>query len=255
MLKKTFVLVGAALLLTSCASEHPTPVTVPQSAKTIAIVSSIPPQIRVAETGITVLQRGYEIVQVPDWHLDDISADAASATLALRYDVVRAKTDAWIDDSVYNLDKIIGRTGALSKFVRDHAHVEKPVDLYLLISLDDTPQPYDQSSTVLVGVGVSKMRHIFYTLPPAVHTFVRLTLIDGKTFEVIATTPVEHTPRGAGGILGMPESSPTENLDNFDWKDPWSKMSEAQHDVIRATLTTLLSASVTYTIKEMQLAP
>jgi hypothetical protein len=254
-LSKFGFLILSALSLTSCADNRPPPVTVPPSAKTIAIVSSIPPAIRIATTGLTVFENALDVVDVPDWHLDDAAADAASAALVPRYEVVRARIDGWVVDTDTKLDKLVSQTSALTKQIRERAHTDAPVDLYLVISLSNTAQPYVDRPNVFIGVGARKMRHIFYTLSPVVHTFLQMSVLDGKTYDVIATTPLQIAPRNWGSLITVSASSPIGELKNFEWKDTWHEMSAAQHDLIHDQLVTLLSQSVTYTIREMQLAP
>jgi hypothetical protein len=245
----------AALVLTSCAPLRPETVDVPPADKTIAVVSSIPSQIRIATTGMTVFENALDVVDVPDWKLADVAADAATSQLSPYYMVVRASVSGPIVDSDTKLDKAFKGTWSIEDQLRQRVHADQPVDLYLVISLGNAAQPYTGMPNVGVGIGVSKMRDPFRTRPPVVHTYLQMTVIDGKTQKLIATRPLENSPSPSGELFGGTVTTPTEPLDGFQWKDYWHEMSDAQQDLIRDRIKALLASAVAYTIREMHLVP
>jgi hypothetical protein len=245
----------ATLVLASCAPLRPETVDVPPSDKTIAVVSSIPSQIRIATTGLTVFENALDVVGVPDWKLADVAADAATSQLSPYYTVVRASLNGPIVDSDTKLDKTFKDTWSIEDQVRQRIHTDRPVDLYLVISLGNAAQPYTGLPDVGVGIGVSKLRDPFRTRPPVVHTYLQMTVIDGRTQKLIATRPLEHSPSPSGELFGGTVATPTEPLNGFEWKDYWHEMSDAQQDLIRDRIKALLASSVAYTMREMRLIP
>ena len=242
-------LLAATLLIAGCAS-RPEPVAVPASAKTIAVVSAVPPEFRVATTGMTVFENALDVVDVADWHLDDVAADAAMAALSARFQPVRAKVDGPVKDLDTKLDKLFGGTDQLSEQVRRTVQVEKPVDLYLVVMPSGE---YRGLPNINIGVGISKVRVPFGTNPPAVHTYLKLALLDGQTLKVIGEAPVRKAPGKPPGHAAQ-KDHPSERLDGFEWKNNWHEMSEAQQDLIRDRVKALLTESIPYTIREMRLS-
>src|SRR5581483_11054712 len=94
-------------------------------------------------------------------------------------------------DSDTKLDKAFSKTWAIEDQVRERVHTDRPVDLYLVISLGNAAQPYTEAPNIGIGIGVDKMRNLFTTFSPLAHTFLQMTVIDGQTHKLIATRPLE----------------------------------------------------------------
>lgn len=245
-------LLAAASLLASCAN-RPETLATPPPAKSIAIVASVPPQIRIG-TKAAIIENTLDIVDVPEWHLDDVAANAATEVLSTRYKVNRATLNGWVFDDDSKLDKAVNQTWSIEDEVRTHAHVDNPVDLYLVITRSNTADPYlGDYQKGFIGVGISKWWNIFTTMPPLAHTYLQMTVSDGKTFKVIASTTLEDAPRKTGAFNLFEVSAPTEELEGFEWKDYWHEMTEAQHTFVHDHIVNLLRRSIIYTVKKMKL--
>lgn len=241
----------AIFVLASCTNIQPDTVSVPATAKTIAVVVSIPPQIRIATTGLTVFENALDVVDVPDWHLTEIAKGAAIDALSRRFQIVPASVDGTIVDSDAKFDKMLDSSLAIESEVRSRVHTAVLVDLYLVISLGNTAQPYDPRPNVYYGIGVSKERNMFRTFAPVAHTFLQMTILDGRTDKVIASRPLGNTPTAGWSSRDLP----VDPLQGFAWKDYWHEMTDAQHDLIREHIQKLLATSVAYTIHKMNLVP
>jgi hypothetical protein len=110
-------------------------------------------------------------------------------------------------------------------------------------------------------IGVDKMRVPFGDSPPVVHTFLLLSVIDGKTMKTIYDTPLMLDPgtlpkRGLAELLNLnqPAVFPGMPLEDFDWQDNWSDMTEAQHQQIEQATKDLLTQSIIYTLSQMAIA-
>lgn len=247
---RIFLLV--AIFLSSCATKPDKFSPIDSQGKTIAIISSIGPRIIVGTTGITVFENAKDVVEVPEWNLDSIATQSANAALSPRFAIIPATRNAMIVDSDTRLDKSVSTNYAISDAVRTKAHIESAVDLILIISLSNTAQNYTGRSTVDYGVGVSKWRDPFATRPPHVHTFLEMTILDGRNYNVISQSPLKiHSKTRT--MFGGDESVPIDPIDDFEWKDHWVEMTAEQHEIIHQKISELLKEAIPFTIQKMGL--
>jgi hypothetical protein len=246
---KAIYLLGALLVLNGCASP-PIESRIPPTAQTIAIVSEIPPQIRIATSGMTAFENALDIVDVPDWNLRAIADDAAKAVLSPRFQIVTATTDDVVADDTSQLDRAFAGEASLEDQIRTRIHPTAPTDLYVIIAPGDRAHVQARLPNVLLGIGVSKVRNPFHTDPPLVHTFAEIIVADAKSDKVLSVESLRITPT-AHGLLGITYNAPSEPLDDFEWHDHWIEMSKAQQGLIHDRLTDLLRRAVTYTLHGM----
>lgn len=245
------LLIGCALLLAGCASE-PTDVNLPSPGRSISIVSCVPPNIRIATFGL-LAGKALDIVDVSDWHLDQVASNAAAKVLAPRYQIILASVDRPIVDGDAPINHVFRGEDALEDQIRSYVHPAGPVDYYVILAVGVRGEPHEDAPYIFQDIGVSKMRNIFRTLPPVAHTFLEVILADARTDKVLSITALEDYPRRAR-LFGIKQYMPEKPLDGFEWHDYWHEMSDAQHDLIKTTLTHLLQESVAYTLGDMKIS-
>jgi hypothetical protein len=246
---KFVALLGIALALGACASE-PIESSIPPTAKTIAIVSELPSQIRIATSGMTAFENALDVVDVPEWNLPAAADDAAKVALSPRYQIVQATVDGEVADNNSKLDRAFVGESSLEDQIRSRIHPAVPVDLYLIIAAGDREHVQARLPNIGLGIGVDKVRNPFHTDPPVVHTYAEIVLADATSGKVITIQPlrIPPTPRG---LLGITYDAPIDLLDGFQWHDHWGEMSATQHQLIQDRLTHLLQRAVTYTVQQM----
>lgn len=252
MIRKLAILGALTLLLAACAAPQIPIVAVPPSTRTIAVVPSIPPNFRVATTGITAFENALDIVDITDWHLDDVAFEAAASVLSPRYQVVRV--DADVVDADTKLDQMLNGSSSLEKQAGKFIRKDSPADLYLVISLSNTAQPYRELHNVYVGVGISKMRDLFVIRDPSVHTYLMVTVLDGKTGKTLVTTPLQK-PSGQTASPFQDSSEPKETVEGIAWKDYWHEWDAGQQDLVRDRTRALLAQAVVNTVRQLRIVP
>lgn len=245
------ILILTALILAACAQTERPITSIPQSGKTVAVVPSVPEQIRMAATGLTIFENSIDLVDVPDWHLNDVAFDAASAVLSPRYRVIRVAPDVTLDDPESKLDKSTHST-RFETIVKQHVHAPQPVDFYVVISPSAVADTYTGRPNVLRYIGVSKFRDIFVTRAPVVHTFLLMTVLDGTTFKTLGYSALTISPEESKRLYDG-EGFPAQRLEGFTWQNNWGDLSEAQQALVEDRVKYLLSTSIKYTLEKMQL--
>jgi len=263
-MRRSLYFLALAGLLAACNTKPAAPpvVAVPPTAKTVAVAVYLPPVLRLETTGLTAFELSTDIVDIPDWQLDKVAADAATAALKPQFTVEPATLDGPV--TVRGLSQIDRWMGAKETDVgaelRGHIHADQPADLYLVISAAPESTLRSTGKTIIgnritipmIGIGVYKERHILRTIAPLAHVYLLMAVVDAHTYSALATTGL----RLAGGQMwyGTP-NMPMEPLDNFEWHDDWRDMSAAQHDLIHNQIVSLLTASIGYTIRQIELVP
>lgn len=264
MRRSVYFLALACLLLAACDTKPAAPpvVMIPPTAKTIAVAVIIPPVLRLETTGLTAFELSTDIVDIPDWQLDKVAANEATAALTPQFTVESATVDAPITiRPLSQIDRWMGaQTDDVGAELRGHIHADRPADLYLVIFSEPEASLRSTGKTTVgnritiptLGIGVYKERHILRTLAPQAHVYLLMAVVDGHTFSTLALTGLRMaTGRSAIGTTDMPVVP----LDNFDWHDDWRDMTAAQHDQIHSQIVSMLTASVGYTIQQIELVP
>lgn len=246
-MRNLFAVLLASIFVAGCAAQQVPVVNVPPSAKTVAIVPSLIPQFRVATTGLTAFENHLDLVDMRSWHLDDVIYSAAASTLSGRFEVSRATADSVIIDTDSRFDKAVAGENDVATAVRDHVHADKPVDLYIVFCASAASHPYYGRPNILEDIGISKLRDPFITRAPGLHTFLLVTVVDGKTFKAIAALPLYDDPTKTYARLTGSEY-PSRALDGFDWKDNWNELTDGQHRMVIEQTKSLLSEAVAYTL-------
>jgi hypothetical protein len=244
-LGKSSILSGLALaLLSACTAQPPLPPPPTGPIQTIAIASAIGSDIMLGQTGSARSDDMSQSIAVPDWDLDGIAIAAAETSLARRFKVVAASPPAEdappLDSTAAILDA--ARKGTLSR---------TPADLILVISLSSTAQNRQGHPTIDYGVGVSRWRGTpLFSRPPYVHAFLAMTLIDGRSFTVVAQAATKIKARQQS-VLGEDDSLPFVPLENFEWQDHWADMTNRQHEQIHQLIATLVRESVPFSLARL----
>jgi len=243
------------LALTGCAEKQDRLVTTPPPGKTVAVVVSIPPQIRVATTGMTAFENALDIVEVAEWHLDDVAFDAAALPLSQRYQVSRIMPKNKIFDYDTLLDKSVKTTTAIEKQTNAFVDANHGADIYIVICLGNTAGPYHGNKpNIFYDIGISKYRGLFTTLDPVAHTYLMMVAIDGKTLKTIASMPIRY-PHTQRYRLQEWDDEAGAALEGFEWHDHWREMSPPQQDLIRDKIQGLLRDSISYSVKKVMALP
>jgi hypothetical protein len=243
--------VGAASIfvcLTACAN-RPSAVAVGaiKPDASIGIVASIPPELRI-ESGSAFSGLHVDLVDVTQWRLSALAADAAMRTLSTRYKIVPTTVSGYIVDTDVKLEKAFNETRAIETQTRDRVHVDGSVDYLLVICYGNAAQPYRPGAADMVAVGVKKM-YTVWNRPPVLHTYLQVSLLDGKTDRVIATEPLAIASHSFA--FG---DEPVEALDGFEWHENWSEMAPEQQKLIEDHVKQMLEQAIPYTLKEMKIA-
>ena len=246
---RSSLLLGLAVLLSACTAHPGSPQHPAALTRSIAIVSALGPNILVGSTGGPASENTSESVAVPDWDLDGVALAAARTELSRRFEVASASRAP---------DQAPGRpalasTAAILDAARDGVLTPVPADLILVLSLSNTAQNQQGHPTVDYGVGISKWRSPLSIVRPAyVHTFLAVTLIDGRSQTVITQASLKMKAREPS-LLGATETLPFVPLESFEWHNHWADMTNRQHEQIHQLLTTLLKEAVPYTLEKMPL--
>jgi hypothetical protein len=226
--------------------------TIPTTARTVAILAEAPNQVQVETAGTTFLENALDIVNVRDWHMPDLVYETAAATLSRRFTVTRATSDVFISVPESEFDKWRHST-KLEALVRQHAHVDEPVDLYVVISLSHEADIDVDMKNVYRGIGISKVKSPFKAHAPIVHTFMLVTVLDGKTFKTLGYSPLMVSPEDSKKLVDKDavKDMPQQTLTGFVWHNTWHEMSAAQKRQIETSVKNLLTKSVAYTLGQM----
>jgi hypothetical protein len=240
------ILLGVALLLSACAALPASPPSPESPTRTIAIASAIGPEIILGETGAAASDDASQHIAVPGWDLDGIAITAARTALARRFKVVAAA-------STPQDGPALSSTAAILAAARKGALTPTPADLILVISSSNSAQNRQGHPTVDYGVGVSRWRGTPpFSRPPYVHAFLAVTVIDGKRFTLVTQASLKMKARRQS-VLGDEETLPFVPLEEFDWRDHWSDLTERQHEQIRQLVATLLKQAIPFTIEKLTL--
>jgi hypothetical protein len=266
------------LLLSACSTFAPpappqTVPSIPATVKTIAVLPEVPNQFSVEAAGTTFLESALDVVNVPDWHMRDLVYQAAAETLSPRFTVARAETDVFISDPESEIDKKWLHSTKFENLVRQHVRVDRsfdrlidrlvdqpedqasepPIDLYVVISLSDVANIDVGMKNVYRGIGISKVKSPLKPHAPIVHTFMLVTVLDGKTFKTLGYSPLMVSPGDSKQLVDSDavEGMPQQTMTSFDWHDKWADMSGAQKQRIESSVKNLLTKSVSYTLSLM----
>jgi hypothetical protein len=242
------IIIGGLLLgVTGCAPPSVAPITSVPVAKSIIVVPSVPKEFRVGATGLTVFQNNLDIVDDSGWGLNQLAYDTALKVLTPTFQVSEALPNSEIGDADDAGDD-----------VRQDVHVAQSPDLYVVIGPSYFAYPDPQYPVILRDVGVSEDVSSFVKLAPVVHTYLLLSLVDGKTLKTLYSTPLmmdpsRQMPTCVMCVLGGGAFYPTGPLENFFWTDQWDNMTKSQQEQIQDETKSLLSASIAYTLTKMNL--
>jgi hypothetical protein len=245
--------------LSGCGQGTIEPVTALPAAKTIVVVPSVPKAFRLATTGLTVFNNYLDIVDESGWGLNQIAYDAVVKGLPAGYQVSEALPDSELVDEQSRLDAAdgLGLVANVGDLVKNHVHVAQAPDLYIVLCVSARAYPYSEQPNIGIDVGADEMRGpLAGATTPGLHTFLLLTVVDGKTLKPIYDTPLKTTNDLKGPLSGLlgPSIPPIKSLDGFAWQDKWSDLTQAQQDRMKAETQSLLAQSVEYTVSHMEMA-
>jgi len=235
--KSNILLVAALLVLSACGTSAPTPADPP--ARTLAIVSSIGPDILLGTTGGADDDNKSERVAVPGWNLDAVTIAAARKTLSPRYRIVASDVKPALTSTAAMLDA--AKAGTLTT---------APADLILVLSPSSSEDNRAGHPTIDYGVGVSRWLGPLLARPPYVHAFLAVTLIDGHGFTVVSQSLLAMKARQPS-VLGENTTLPFVPIETLYWPGTWADMNERQHEQVHQLTLALLNQSVPYTLQKL----
>ncbi len=243
------VLVGGLAFLSACAATAPPKANVSSTAKSVAVLVSVPPQISIATSGTTVFEDSYKTAPVPDWHMEQVVLDAATRALAPRFQVAYSEASTQFVDADAPVDIAFEKLNPTETFAKEHAKPGVPVDLIVVICLNYRLMP-ELQGPVFKGIGVSKLLDIFGIYKPTAHALLSLAIIDGSTFKEINSTALRIPPTKATEWPSINMANyPEAELAGLPLKYHWEEYTPDQQALIRAKILELLGTSTTYTIR------
>lgn len=249
-----FLFVIFAIALAACTQPNTVqPMTSLATAKTIVFVPIVPSVFRVGQTGITILQNNLDVADDSSWDLNETAFEAVSKSVSTQYKLTLSVPENSPSSDDPDLHDILS----------SQLHTTASPDLFIVLSASDQSHPHVPYPNVLRSIGVSHyVGDLFGTEYPVIHTYLMLTVFDGKTLDKIYATPLMMNPqRQVDGdfvqkvlfVIGGGPKYPINSLVGFDWEDKWSAMSDAQHQLLEDKTKTLISQSLQYTIKQLKL--
>ena len=188
------------------------------------------------------------VLEIENWNLDQLASTEAANAIGSSAKVIRPKYE--IFGEVFDLmdkermfgfyegDKIDKIVGAKLK--------ESPsgnFDTYLVLV------PYSRDQYVR-GLGAWHEQSLILKNPSETHATYEAVLIDASTGGVIASRVAEMEEPGRPGH----HQPPSVNQDQGDWADTVNSMSDAQKQKLHEVLTSLIKASVPYTLRKLGFA-
>jgi hypothetical protein len=248
-----FVLTLGSMLASCTARGTPPSVTTITPAQTVAIVPSIPLEFRVATEGLIV--NHLDTIDDSNWRLNDLAFYIAAGAFAQSFNVSEVLPDTDLGKAESEQTNFLNGAPDLGTILRQHIHTSKPADVYIVF--DAAPSAdgelINPGSGILKGVGISDQNTVGGPLCPAVHTFLLMTVINGKSFKTIFSLPlrVSSLPDKKSSVLINlfgDMGYPAKTLQNFKWQSTWAAMSEDQQKQIMDAVDQLLATSIPYTL-------
>lgn len=241
-------------LLAGCTPTSVKPIpNLPTAARTIVIVPSVPPYLILATQSL--LGGHVETPSIRRWDLDNLVYRSAKSVLSSTFSVSEAIRSTQIFDTQSRLDAAINDDVVAEKVIQLIKTPTRP-DLYIVFCVSDRSHPYVNSHVpgFMDDIGVSTMTGPFGPLTPLLHTFLEMSVIDGKTMKLISDTPILVHPVSERAIrllrINFENPYPYIPLHHFKWHERWSRMSLDQRTLIRHDVERLLVKAVTYTVKK-----
>ena len=184
-MRPVLLLAAALILLPGCT---PAPIAPADAAriKTIGIVSAIGGEFSIQHQGVTILSDESSTGPAPDWKLDEFAIQAASEVLGQRYQVMRVNYDP--TQFVQEAQKRQERNG-VGEVVRGLAKSNSP-DAYVVLQAVSQTNPVNPTGRGdFRGVGLYSHSTIFGTQVVSIYAVYYISVVDGRTFQVVAQSP------------------------------------------------------------------
>lgn len=253
-------MIAALAALAACAAEKPPVLANSAAYKSVAIIAAIPSRIDLGTTGMFAFDNDSDTVDVPEWHLDTLTLDAATRALSHHYQIAYTLADDQFVDSDSPLTAALEQSTVIQDYARQHAQPGHPADIYIVLCESVRVFPNSNPPPIIQFLGVQKVRDPILTRPPFVHSYILATIMDGRTFKIITETPLLLPPhkRAEGafgnGAWGVGGAYPEELLPDFQWKDHWRDLTEDQRTLIHDRIVYLLSTSTFFTLQTTLMA-
>ena len=246
---RRFALVAMLAVLAACAATAPPKTNVSTTAKTVAVLVSVPPQISIATSGVTVFENSYKTAPVPDWHMEQVVLDAATQALTPRFQIAYSEASTQFVDGEAPVELAFEKLNPTETFAKEHIKPGVPVDLIVVVCLNYRLMPEFQGP-IFKGIGVSKLLDFLGVYKPTAHALLSLAIIDGKTFKEINSTALGIPPTKATEWPSVNSANyPETQLPGLPVKYHWEDYTPDQQALIRSTILNLLGTSTTYTIQ------
>lgn len=235
----------------------------PADAKTVVVVPSVPDKLNVVTRGVTIFGNDLDQPDIKDWDLPGLIYTSTKQALGARYVVSEAVPKDALIDYQSKMTAALDSDDGIANLLASEIKISPAPDLYIVYCVSARSHPYvDALGTpyFMQDIGVSDMRPLLGLpgVPPAVHSFLEVTIIDGRTMKVLADTPL-LMPLGKftepRPLYGHQYAYPIQELKHFEWHSKWADMPPAEQAKIRSTIEALLQTSVTYTIQKAFVTP
>ena len=228
-----------------------TPTVPPERAsaiRSVALVSALGDEIHFQHVGLTVFTNDLQVSK-PGWQLDEYVTELLRARLGARYE---------IKPLVYDKNPIVASEPLTVRGVRETVQ-RGSADAIVLVSPTAWGDVIYRTNQSIGGIGVFTRGFINEYQSGHAYAAYQITIIDGKSLEVIAsqraTIPASQS---VGRILAnRPGALTGYTLPHrpaaFARKDRLENMAEADRDRLRNLLRELIAESLEYTLKELRL--
>ena len=251
-----------AMMLGSCAQQDMSPQPLDSdTVKTIVIIPSVPSDFRVATAGLGLLPGSgdhLDLVDDSSWRLNELVFDTAALALSSQYTVSEALPDTDLGDEVVKETNFLGNVPDIGSLLQRHVHSLPPADIYIVIDAAPSANAsmLQYTPNVLQGLGVSYQDAPLHNLLPAVHTYLLLTIVNGRSFKTVLSSPLRlpYSPAATPPSVlddAFGPSSPADLLADFHWQTTWAEMTQSQKMQILTDVDGLLERSIPYTLSLM----
>jgi hypothetical protein len=233
-------------LLAACASSA---VTQEDAARihTVGIVSGCAEKLSLVHLGTLIFTNSYDAASIRDWNLDKRIVEGITRELAGRYDIRSVEydpADFSFDpkkDSPSDFDPAI---------MRNHIKSGQPYDAYIAVVPSTRMDVIQHRDAYLTGTGVYD-GNVLGTVATDIYTSCSLVFIDGRTFKIIARSPLRTTTESFF-TANRPWNAP---IRPSDFAPSYAMLTPEQKENLRNELGQLIDTEMPNTLKLLKLIP
>jgi hypothetical protein len=238
---KNFIVISGLFLLSACAGAVK-PVAIDFSAKTVGVISAIPQELHIDSLGRNIFEGGNvaENMSLPMWPINGVADEAIRGVLAPRYAVTVVPTPPGFGVA----GGLFSNAPNIGEQIRELVHGPS-TDLYVVLWMSPQALPPNTALVPRLGMGIYQNSFVLGNSKPQVYAHLAISVVDGRSFKVLTTTHLEDVLNHGEAVSG---------IENYEWKDHWYKMTDAERGMILQLADSLLQKSIVTTLKEMNLS-